>query len=177
MSSAINGNPRLTIPRPTIATAEQCQYSNEYQESVRQCKRHLFNHDVSDQTSILLIEDPDIDNGSRMELAELLIRNQDHIHAVQFAKAQAADQLDINNARDLLMNTIATPPELIHGVLYQGSKMSFNASSKMGKTWSLLHLGISLSEGLDWFGFKTTKLGFFLSTQNCRTSVWKSAYN
>jgi len=157
MSSAINSNPRLTIPRPTIATAEQCQYSNEYQESVRQCKRHLFNHDVSDQTSILLIEDPDIDNGSRMELAELLIRNQDRIHAVQFAKAQAADQLDINNARDLLMKTIATPPELIHGVLYQGSKMSFNASSKMGKTWSLLHLGISLSEGLDWFGFKTTK--------------------
>ncbi len=35
--------------------------------------------------------------------------------------------------------------------------MSFNAPSKMGKTWSLLHLGISLSEGMDWFGFKTTK--------------------
>jgi hypothetical protein len=52
---------------------------------------------------------------------------------------------------------IETPPELIHGVLYQGGKMSFNATSKMGKTWSLLHLGIALNAGIDWLGFKTTK--------------------
>jgi hypothetical protein len=158
MSSAINDSTnRLEIPRPTIATPEQCQYNNEYQASVRQCKRHLLNHDITDESSSLLIEDPDIDNGSRMELAELLIRNQDRIMAAQAARFLADDQLDINNAGDLLVKTIATPPELIQGILYQGGKMSFNASSKMGKTWSLLHLGISMNEGMDWFGFKTTK--------------------
>jgi len=35
--------------------------------------------------------------------------------------------------------------------------MSYNAPSKMGKTWSLLNLGISLNAGIDWVGFKTTK--------------------
>jgi len=35
--------------------------------------------------------------------------------------------------------------------------MSYNAPSKMGKTWSLMHLALAVSEGVDWFGFKTTK--------------------
>lgn len=56
-----------------------------------------------------------------------------------------------------MRTTIPKPPELIKGVLYQGDKMSLNASSKIGKTWHLLKLGLSVSEGLDWLGLKTTK--------------------
>ena len=156
MSSANDSNNRLTIPLPTIANPEQCRVDNEYQESVRACKNRLSRKDAADPEMCRLIEDSAIDNGSRAELAELIIRNYDKVLEARTPKPND-DDLEINNARGLLVKTIATPPELIHGVLYQGSKMSFTASSKMGKTWSLLHLGISLSEGLDWYGFKTTK--------------------
>ena len=153
-----NTSDKTIIPKPTFCTPEQNQLEYEYQESVRQCKHRLFTHDVNDLASKLLIEDPQIDNGSRAELVDLIIRNQDRIDAAHEAnRAETDDHLEIANARELIVKTITTPPELIAGILYQGGKMSFNASSKMGKTWSLLHLGISLSEGLDWFGYKTSQ--------------------
>src|SRR4029077_3116662 len=51
----------------------------------------------------------------------------------------------------------ATPPELIAGVLHQGSKMLIGGGSKSFKNWSLIHLLISIPAGIPWLKFKTTK--------------------
>ncbi len=100
-----------------------------------------------------LVSSDDLDDQSREELTQVFINE---------APSELDDQdedtfLNIVNARDLIVKTITKPAELIKGILYQGGKMSYNAPSKMGKTWSLLHLGISISEGIDWFGFQTMK--------------------
>ena len=48
-------------------------------------------------------------------------------------------------------------PELIEGVLRQGHKMLLAGSSKAGKSFSLIELGVALAEGGEWFGFKCKK--------------------
>lgn len=63
----------------------------------------------------------------------------------------------ITDADAFMRKTIPKPPELISGVLYQGDKMCLNAGSKIGKTWHLLRLGLSVSEGIPWMGHATTK--------------------
>jgi hypothetical protein len=49
------------------------------------------------------------------------------------------------------------PPQIISGVLYKGSKMIISGSSKAGKTLSLLHLGLAVSNGKPWLGHETTQ--------------------
>jgi hypothetical protein len=70
-----------------------------------------------------------------------------------------ADVLLVNivDSDSFMRKNIPKPSILIEGVLYQGGKMSFNAGSKVGKTWNLLKLGLSVSEGLQWLGHNTTK--------------------
>lgn len=64
---------------------------------------------------------------------------------------------EIVNARDLLTKRPEKPPELIKGLLHQGSKMVLGGGSKSYKTWSLLDLGMSVATGQPWWGFETTK--------------------
>ena len=63
----------------------------------------------------------------------------------------------IKSADELTQAEPSLPPELIHGVLHQGSKMIMGGASKGRKTWMLMDLAISVSEGLAWWGFSTTK--------------------
>lgn len=52
---------------------------------------------------------------------------------------------DIINARDLIDKNPPKPPQLIKGIMHQGSKMVLGGGSKSYKTWSLLDLGISVA--------------------------------
>jgi hypothetical protein len=56
----------------------------------------------------------------------------------------------------LCSNPPATPPELIEGILHQGSKMLIGGGSKSFKSWTLLELSLSICAGLPWLGFSTT---------------------
>jgi len=47
------------------------------------------------------------------------------------------------------------PPEIIHGVLHQGSKMVVGGTSKGRKTMALIDLAVSVATGSDWWGFRT----------------------
>jgi hypothetical protein len=49
------------------------------------------------------------------------------------------------------------PPQIIKNVLHKGSKMIISGSSKAGKTLSLLHLGLAVSNGKPWLGHETTQ--------------------
>ena len=49
------------------------------------------------------------------------------------------------------------PPQLIGGVLHQGSKMIIGGASKARKSWSLIDMMLSVSSGMPWWGFQTQK--------------------
>ena len=63
----------------------------------------------------------------------------------------------IVSASELCAKPPPTPPELIEGVLHQGSKLALGGGSKSFKTWTLLELAICVATGRDWLGFPTTK--------------------
>lgn len=73
----------------------------------------------------------------------------------------------LDNARDGLpefvdgADFIATPlersPEIVKGLLHQGSKLVLGGGSKSFKTWTLLDLALSVAHGADWLGHTTTK--------------------
>lgn len=47
------------------------------------------------------------------------------------------------------------PEPIIDGVLRKGHKMIITGASKMGKSWLMINLMISIAEGLPWLGFPT----------------------
>ena len=59
--------------------------------------------------------------------------------------------------RDLCLKPPPTPPEIIEGIMHQGSKMALGGGSKSFKTWMLLEMAICVAAGRDWLGFPTTK--------------------
>lgn len=64
---------------------------------------------------------------------------------------------EIESFEELYNNMPELAPELIEGVLRQGHKMLLAGSSKAGKSFSLIELGVALAEGGEWFGFKCKK--------------------
>jgi hypothetical protein len=59
-------------------------------------------------------------------------------------------------AEDLLAAEMATPRELLSGLLHQGSKLIVGGSSKSYKTWVLTDLAVAVASGTPWLGFDTT---------------------
>jgi RecA-family ATPase len=79
----------------------------------------------------------------------------------QFPETVAAPAVDhlpaIENAAELIAETLPHPTELIHGVLHMGSKLILGSSSKARKTWVLLDMALSVSTGLPFWKWQTTK--------------------
>lgn len=48
-------------------------------------------------------------------------------------------------------------PEMIHGILRRGHKLLLTASSKAGKTATLIELGLALATGSNWLGYACEK--------------------
>jgi hypothetical protein len=61
------------------------------------------------------------------------------------------------DALELLSSELPEPPELVCGILHQGSKMVIGGGSKSFKTWSLVDLAISVATGTKWWGFETNQ--------------------
>jgi hypothetical protein len=49
------------------------------------------------------------------------------------------------------------PPQLIAGVLHQGSKMILGGASKSRKSWTLIEMMLAVSTGMPWWGFATQR--------------------
>ncbi len=89
---------------------------------------------------------------------ELLIANKD----VETFTAEDGDFVtdglpSIIDAADLVADESPTPPELIAGILHQGSKMVIGGGSKSYKTWALADLALSVGYGVPWLGRKTIR--------------------
>lgn len=65
--------------------------------------------------------------------------------------------LEIMDLEKLFESKEECPPEVISGVLHQGSKMSINGGSKSYKTWAMVDLAVSVATGNSWWGFDTKK--------------------
>ena len=61
------------------------------------------------------------------------------------------------DAMQLLAADLPRPPELVCGILHQGSKMVIGGGSKSFKTWTLIDLAVSVATGTLWWGFPTIK--------------------
>ena len=84
------------------------------------------------------------------------LTRQEAIEALREIAPEGQELPPMISAADLCANPPPTPPELIEGVLHQGSKLVFGGGSKSFKTWSLLQLAISVATGQEWLGFPTT---------------------
>ncbi len=62
------------------------------------------------------------------------------------------DEAEAKPLSELFKTVTELDPPLIHGLLREGETMNVIASSKMGKSWLVMRLAISIASGLDWFG-------------------------
>ena len=72
-------------------------------------------------------------------------------------KPRVAGLPDIEDACDFCQRNLPLPPELIEGLLHQGSKMSLGGASKAYKSWALLNLALSVGYGMPWLGCLTAR--------------------
>ena len=49
------------------------------------------------------------------------------------------------------------PPEILKDLLWKGCRMSVEGSSKAGKTWTLMNLGLAAVQGTSWMGIEVVK--------------------
>ncbi len=82
-----------------------------------------------------------------------------NVGAANWAAWEATSVADglpsIISSSEFMATPKAEPPQLIHGVLHQGSKMILGGASKSRKSWSMIDLMLSISSGLPWWGFPT----------------------
>lgn len=66
-------------------------------------------------------------------------------------------KLELINAASFMAVDLIEPDQVVHGILHQGSKFCIGGASKACKTWTLLDLALSVSNGLPWINFDTTQ--------------------
>lgn len=61
----------------------------------------------------------------------------------------------VESADSLLAENIKEPPEIVRGLVHQGSKNSIGGGSKAFKTFVLTDIAVSIAAGVPWLGFDT----------------------
>ena len=62
---------------------------------------------------------------------------------------------ELDSADQFCIEPDDTPPEIIEGILHQGSKGELGGGSKTFKTWTLLQMSACVSHGIPWLGHNT----------------------
>ncbi len=62
---------------------------------------------------------------------------------------------ELDSADQFCIEPDDTPPEIIKGILHQGSKGELGGGSKTFKTWTLLQMSVCVSHGIPWLGRNT----------------------
>lgn len=94
-------------------------------------------------------------NGERQYLVAANIGKKSWDEWKDYEENMTDDLPDFIEPRDLINNRPPLAPELIEGLLRIGHKMIVSGASKSGKSFFLMEMGISISEGLDFLGFHT----------------------
>src|ERR1051325_1236446 len=102
-----------------------------------------------------------IEIGTRLRtLAQDMTVDPDRLYAdagdvLRIFQTQGDGLPEIVRATDFLATDIPAPPEIVSGVLHQGSKLIVGGASKSYKTWALIDLAVSVATGTNWLGFET----------------------
>lgn len=91
------------------------------------------------------------------EIVEANVISLDEPEAVTQTANGANEFPAIEDVANFIDSKIATPPDIILGILHRGSKMVLGGASKSFKTWQLVDLAVSVATGADWLGKQTHK--------------------
>jgi AAA domain/DnaB-like helicase N terminal domain len=145
----IGGNGEINDLINVVPTANGADY---YAQRIR--KKALARNMVSFGQRVIA----DANDPAQQE--NLLTKVQEELTIIAAGgKSEARSLPPMISARDLCSKPPPTPPEIIEGILHQGSKMALGGGSKSFKTWTLLELSICVATGRDWLGFPTAKGG------------------
>ena len=92
-------------------------------------------------------------------IAKSDIPNSEAIDKIRTSLDSIEDEtriVPIVDAREFVKNKLAEPPQVIHGVIRSGQVGMMAASSKAGKSWALLAIGMAVASGGEWLVWKTT---------------------
>jgi len=90
------------------------------------------------------------------EGVDILDRAEDNIRALRSLGGRNGRLPDLDDMSTLMgENRPPAPPELIKGLLHQGSKIIIGGTSKGRKTFSLMDMAISVATGRPWWEFET----------------------
>ena len=89
---------------------------------------------------------------------EEYLPSQDEIEAAFAAPGTNGhvSKLELVSATDFMASDLPEPPQVVKGLLHQGSKFCIGGASKACKTWALLDLALSVNSGRPWINFETT---------------------
>ena len=96
-------------------------------------------------------------NGNRQYLVGTNIGRKSWVDWMDYAEGVSDELADFEYPGDMINDRPPLSPELISGVLRFGHKMIVSGASKSAKSFFLIELGISISEGRDFLGFHCTQ--------------------
>ena len=80
---------------------------------------------------------------------------------------------ELIDASEFVTRDIPKPKEIVHGLLYRGSKIGIGGGSKSFKTWNLLNLAISAQAGAPWLIFETSPSKVLFCNFEIREFPWQ----
>jgi len=96
-------------------------------------------------------------NGNRQYLVATNIGRKSWVDWMDYAEGVSDELAEFEFPGDMIDNRPPLSPELISGVLRIGHKMIVSGASKSAKSFFLIELGISISEGREFLGFHCKK--------------------
>jgi hypothetical protein len=118
------------------------------------------------------------------EGSQALIASPDQSDSIISHVRRAIDDLSIHqqngdglpeliDASEFVSRDIQKPKEVVHGLLYRGSKIGIGGGSKSFKTWNLLNLAISAQAGAPWLVFDTSPSKVLFCNFEIRDFSWQ----
>ena len=93
-------------------------------------------------------------NGQMQKLLGVNIGRKSWVDWMDYVEGVTDELPGMTPLSDFAANPPMLPEELITGILRRGHKMLISGSSKAGKSFLLMELCISISEGIKWLGFQ-----------------------
>ena len=124
-----------------------------------------------------ILSEANADLDSQPEQAEKILE----CVGTDLARLNAGASLDglpaIVDASKFLSEPLPLPPELLQGVVYQGSKLAIGGGSKTFKTWNLLALAVATATGKPWLGIPTAKGKVLFCNFEISRAQWQRRLN
>ena len=116
----------------------------------------IVNLNLGDETTKLLnmiVANPHLDDESRRAIVDEFEQAREHEYdgetEVNFGLP------DYDDTDHILTRSLPSTPDLVEGLIKQGSITSFIGKSKTYKSWHLVRLGLCLANGVPWLGMNT----------------------